>query len=86
MKSINIRQTKTHLSRLVEEAAAGAEVVIAKNGVPRAKLVPLTAPSALKFGLLKNKIRYPDDFDAPLPRELLALFEGRRLLKARAPN
>ena len=77
MESINIRQAKIHLSRLVEQVAAGAEVVIAKNGVPRAKLVPLNAPSALKFGLLKNKIRYPEDFDAPLPRELLALFGGR---------
>jgi len=69
---------KTHLSRLVEEVAEGAEIVIAKNGVPRARLVPLGRVRPLKFGVLKGKIRYPHDFDAPLPGEVLALFEGRR--------
>ena len=78
MEAINIHQAKTHLSRLVEEVAAGAEIVIAKNGVPRAKLVRLDAPRSLKFGMLKGKIRYPEDFDAPLPAEAIALFEGRR--------
>ncbi len=77
MESINVHQAKTHLSRLVEEAAAGAEIVIAKNGVPRAKLVPLDAPRTIKFGVLKGKIRYPEDFDAPLPENIIALFEGR---------
>ena len=78
MEPVNIHQAKTHLSRLVEKVAAGAEVVIAKNGVPRAKLVPLDAPRSLKFGVLKGKIRYPEDFDAPLPADVIALFRGRR--------
>lgn len=78
MEAINMHQAKTHLSRLVEEVAAGAEIVIAKNGVPRAKLVPLDAPRSIKFGVLKGKIRYPEDFDAPLPADVVALFEGRR--------
>lgn len=78
MEAINIHQAKTHLSRLVEEVAAGAEIVIAKNGVPRAKLVPLDAPRSIKFGVLKGKIRYPEDFDAPLPADVVSLFEGRR--------
>lgn len=78
MDTINIHAAKTHLSRLVEEVAAGAEVVIAKNGVPRARLVPLERARKLKFGVLKGKIRYPDDFDAPLPANVLARFEGRR--------
>lgn len=78
MDTINIHEAKTHLSRLVEEAAAGNEVVIAKNGVPRARLVPLERARKPKFGVLKGKIRYPDDFDAPLPAGVLALFEGRR--------
>lgn len=77
MDTVNIHEAKTHLSRLVEQVAGGAEIVIAKNGVPRAKLVPLDAPGKLKFGVLKGKLRYPDDFDAPLPDELLAMFEGR---------
>lgn len=78
MDPVNIHQAKTHLSRLVEEAAAGAEVVIAKNGVPRARLVALERPRRVRFGVLKGKIRYPDDLDRPLPARLLALFEGRR--------
>jgi len=78
MDTVNIHEAKTHLSRLVEEVAAGREVVIAKNGVPRARLVPLERTRKLKFGVLKGKIRYPDDFDATLPAGVLALFEGRR--------
>ncbi len=78
MDMFNIHEAKTHLSRLVEEAAAGGEVIIAKNGVPRARLVPLEPSRKLKFGVLKGKIRYPDDFDAPLAAKVIALFEGRR--------
>jgi len=78
MDTVNIHKAKTHLSQLVEDVAAGAEIVIAKNGVPRAKLVPLGSARRLKFGVLKGKIRYPRDFDAPLPGAVLALFEGRR--------
>ena len=77
MDTVNIHEAKTHLSRLVEKAAAGAEIVIAKNGVPRAKLVRLDKRRPLKLGVMKGKIRYPEDFDAPLPDEVLALFEGR---------
>lgn len=78
METINIHEAKTHLSRLVEEVAAGAEIVISKNGVPRAKLVPLGSTRKLEFGVMKGKLRYPDNFNAPLPDEVLALFEGRR--------
>jgi hypothetical protein len=46
--------------------------------VPRAKLVPLDALKKLKVGVMKGKLRFPDDVDAPLPDEVLALFEGRR--------
>ena len=77
MDTVNIHEAKTHLSRLVEEVAAGGEVVIAKNGVPRARLVPLERARKLRFGVLKGKLRYPDDFDAPLPAGILRLFEGR---------
>ena len=78
MDTINIHEAKTHLSRLIEEVAAGKEIVIAKNGVPRARLVPLERARKLKFGVLKGKLRYPDDFDAPLPARVLALFESGR--------
>ena len=75
MKTVNIHQAKTHLSRLVEEAAEGAEIVIAKAGRPRARLVPYregTKPRVL--GSMKGKLRIPDNFDDPLPDELLRAF------------
>ena len=74
---INIHEAKTHLSRIVDEVAAGTEVNIAKAGKPLAKLRPIAAHvKKKKLGLLKNKIRVPDDFNAPLPKDVLAGFEG----------
>lgn len=75
---VNIHQAKTHLSRLLDEVAAGTEVVIAKAGKPVARLVPL-GPSVQpkKLGLLKGRIKVPGNFNAPLPPEVLAEFEGR---------
>lgn len=76
--SINIHEAKTQLSKLVEQAAAGSEVVIAKAGKPVAKLVPLVPTKRLrKLGILKGKVKVPDDFDAPLPAKVIAAFEGR---------
>jgi len=74
---INIHDAKTHLSRIVDDVAAGAEVVIAKAGKPMARLVPLEPKvRPKKLGLLKGRIKVPDDFNAPLPPEVLADFEG----------
>jgi prevent-host-death family protein len=76
-KTVNIHEAKTHLSRIVDEVAAGAEVIIAKAGRPVAKLVPLRPIAvAKKLGLLKGKFRVPEDFNAPLPQAVLADFEG----------
>lgn len=73
---INIHEAKTHLSRIVEDVAAGHEVVIAKAGRPMARLVPIGGtPLPKKLGLLKGRIKVPDDFNAPLPDELLDNFE-----------
>jgi prevent-host-death family protein len=78
MVTINIHEAKTHLSRLVDEVAAGAEVIIAKAGKPMARLSPLSAPIRKKqLGLLKGKIKVPDDFNSPLDEETLSTFEGR---------
>jgi len=78
MQMVNIHHAKTHLSRLVDEAAQGREIVIARAGKPVARLVPLAATVRRKhFGVLKGKLRVPTDFDAPLPDHLLDLFEGR---------
>lgn len=78
MQKVNIHAAKTRLSQLVEEAAGGREVVIAKAGKPVARLVPLEkAGRPRKLGLLAGRLKVPADFDAPLPRRVLASFEGR---------
>ncbi|OJZ08043.1 MAG: antitoxin [Thiobacillus sp. 63-78] len=78
MQTVNIHEAKTHLSRLLEQVAGGEEIVIAKAGKAIARLVPLdAAPKKRQLGLLKGKLNVPDDFDAPLTNDELALFEGR---------
>lgn len=78
MRTINIHEAKTHLSRLVDEVVAGEEVMIAKAGKPMAKLSPfIPATKERKLGLLAGKLSVPADFDAPLPDDVLASFEGR---------
>ena len=78
MEIINIHEAKTNLSRIVETVFQGSEVILAKAGKPMAKIVPLQAKKGkIKFGVLKGKIRVADDFNAPLPANVLALFEGK---------
>jgi prevent-host-death family protein len=78
VSTVNIHAAKTHLSRLVDKAAAGEEIVIARAGKPIARLVSLQAPQEKRqLGLLRGLVRVRDDFDAPLPDDLRALFEGR---------
>jgi prevent-host-death family protein len=78
MSTVNIYAAKTQLSRLVERAAAGQDVIIARGGKPVARLTRLQeAPRKIRFGLLKGKVRVSRDFDAPLPDEVLAAFESR---------
>ena len=75
---INIHEAKTHLSRIVEEVAAGAEVIIAKAGRPVARLVPLEpAVKKKNLGLLRGAFSMPENFDAPLPPHVLDSFEGK---------
>ena len=77
-KVLNLYEAKTRLSALVEEAAAGQEIVIAKAGVPRARLVPLKPRVRRRPGGSKGKIWIAPDFDAPLPDHVLDVFEGKR--------
>lgn len=79
MPTVNIHAAKTHLSRLVDEAAAGTEVVIARAGKPVAKLVPLAPQQRPRrvLGRLAGRLHVPADFDASLPDEVLDGFEGR---------
>ena len=77
MKSINIHEAKTHLSRLVERVEAGEEIIIAKAGRPAARLVPITAArKPVKIGGLKTLTPVPDDFNTMFEREIEALFAG----------
>lgn len=76
-KAVNIHAAKTHLSRLVDRAAAGEEIIIARNGKPIARLMPLAHPGQRREpGLLAGRIHIAEDFDEPLPAELLAAFHG----------
>ncbi|MBS0367532.1 MAG: type II toxin-antitoxin system Phd/YefM family antitoxin [Proteobacteria bacterium] len=77
-RSINIYAAKTHLSKLVDQAAAGEDVLISRAGKPVARLTRLQeAKRTVRFGLLKGAVKVARDFDAPLPPDLQALFEGR---------
>jgi prevent-host-death family protein len=75
-KVVNLCEAKSRLSALVEEAAAGREIVIAKAGVPRARLVPAQASTRRRPGGSKGKTKIADDFEAPLPASLLRAFGG----------
>ncbi len=76
-KPMNIYEAKTHLSELVDRAAAGEEIIIAKAGVPTARLVPLRAVHEGRVpGGWAGKMIIASDFDAPLPDDLLDAFEG----------
>jgi prevent-host-death family protein len=78
MRTVNIHAAKTQLSRLVDAAAAGEEIIIAKAGKPVARLGPLVGPQPRRrLGSLAGKLRVPEDFDAPLPDEVIEAFEGR---------
>jgi prevent-host-death family protein len=75
---ISIDAAKTQLSRLVDQVTAGEEVVITRHGRPVARLVPAAAAKPRVPGLLEGRGYWiADDFDAPLPDELLDLFEGK---------
>ena len=77
MKSVNIYEAKTRLSQLVERAASGEEVVIARAGKPVARITGLSKPRAKRrLGLLDGRFRIPDDFNRPLPDEVVRAFEG----------
>ena len=78
MTTVNIYEAKTHLSKLLERAAAGEDVVIARSGKPIARLTRLEEPRPrVRFGVLGRKIEIADDFDSPLPESIIAAFEGR---------
>ena len=73
---VNMHEAKTHFSRYVSKALAGEEVLIAKNGKPMVRLVPFTAPNGERTsGLSEGSVIVGDDFNNPLPQELLEELE-----------
>jgi prevent-host-death family protein len=79
MRTINIHEAKTHLSQLVEQAAAGEPFVIAKAGKPMVKVMALEAPAAgqkRRLGFLLDQFVVPDDFDRMDQDEIEKLFGG----------
>lgn len=79
MQTYNIHEAKTHLSRLVDQAAEGESFVIAKAGRPMVKVVALSAPAPTevkRFGFLVGQIKVPDDFDRMGEEEIAKAFEG----------
>ena len=77
MTVVNVHAAKTHLSRLLDDVAAGEDVIIAKHGKPIARLVPLEQDKPKRqLGTLDGQGRIPDHFDDPLPDEVLREFLG----------
>jgi prevent-host-death family protein len=72
---VNIHEAKTNLSRLIERVEQGEEIVIARGGRPIARLIPYTADlTPRQPGVLRGRLKVSDEFDAPLPAEVLAAF------------
>ncbi len=80
MRTFNIHEAKTHLSRLIEQAIQGESFFIAKAGKPLVKVTSLTSPERIdmnRFGFMKGQIQIPEDFDQMGSSEIQKLFEGK---------
>ena len=79
MITVNVHEAKTHLSRLLAKVARGDEVVIARGGKPVARLVPVQKARRMDdlLGIERGRLWIAEDFDGPLPEEIVAAFEGR---------
>jgi prevent-host-death family protein len=73
-EAVNVHEAKTHLSRLLERVARGEEVIISRAGKPIARLIPFARPERV-LGQDAGRVSIAEDFDAPLPGEMLADFE-----------
>ena len=78
MRQVNIYEAKTQLSKLVLEAAEGEDIIIARAGKPVARLTRITSEHVRRnLGVLDGQFTIPDDFNRPLPEEILTAFEGQ---------
>lgn len=75
MRQVNVHAAKTHLSRLIADACAGEEIVIARDDKPMVRLVPVDQPRARRFGSMAGLARTDDCFLEPLPETELVLWE-----------
>jgi prevent-host-death family protein len=71
---VDVSEARAHLSRLLRRVAAGEEIVLARAGVPVARLVPLAQPARRVFGMDRGRFEVPEDFDSPLPEDVLRDF------------
>jgi prevent-host-death family protein len=81
MRTVNMHEAKTHLSRLVDRAAEGEPFIIAKAGKPLVKVVPLDAPEkreVKRLGFLEGQANIPDDFDTMFAMEIEEMFYGKK--------
>ena len=78
-QTYNIQEAEANFPKILEEAVSGGEVIIAREGKPLARIsrIDESVPK-IKFGVLKGKVKAAEDFDAPLPEELLSEFEGNQ--------
>ena len=78
MSKVSVQEAKARLSQLLRGVAAGEEITITNRGVPVARLVPVPAEETQrKLGYFSGQMSIPDDFDAPLPPDILDGFEGK---------
>ena len=79
MQTVSLFDAKTHLSRLIDQIASGAEteIVISRNGKPVARVVPIESDASRRIGLAKGEFKVPDDIDRQ-NAEVAAIFNGRR--------
>ncbi|MEA1902541.1 MAG: type II toxin-antitoxin system Phd/YefM family antitoxin [Actinomycetota bacterium] len=76
MAEVGVHKAKTELSKLLKRVAMGEEIIITRNGEPVAKLVPIEVRKERVFGLDAGLVEISEDFDDPLPDEILELFES----------
>ena len=76
LTTVGVHEAKTHLSRLLRRVSAGEEIVIARGGEPIARLIPVGPPRHRVLGKDRGRFEIPDDFDAPLPQEVIDAFEA----------
>jgi len=75
MTQVGVHEAKTQLSRLLRRVASGEEIVITRGSTPIARLVPIETHSPRTLGRDRGLFELPEDFDAPLPEEILDAFE-----------